>query len=454
MKKIYSKFFFIIYLIFSFGLIFINFIKPKNYHLLGLLMALLAIATIVVLKNKHKLVINRRVFIILILLSLILRLSFLSNSYINIVSDYAFNFESCVSFAKNISLNKIYISAFPHLYSYILLLGSVMKVIGTNYNSVIILNIIVELIGILFLYKFLKNNYSKNTSMLLILFYLYNPFSFLWIVKCVPVIITNTLLIIFIYFFDKLDNEKYILNASLTGLFLGIANTFRPIMMVAIIALLIYLIYTFLNKKDMKKTIIGFGLVCICYILVNNIFIYIVEKKLDTQTAFKPGFSILVGSNYDSHGMWNESDSEIFANLLETRDGITSHDIAMHLGIDRYKNNGTKSLILFAYKAAILGRNVNNYVYGDTINSFKEINDFIKQFGKYYLSMFYWLILIINMLIAIKILNCEIDKIKILNILALGFYSSLLFVEVSPRYFLPVIVPMIMTFGILEKDQY
>lgn len=450
MKNKILKILSIIYLLFSICLLLINFYKFNTYDFIGIIISIILITLI--LKNKLKF--NKKTYIFLITLSILIRIIPFFINHTNIFSDYSFFFNSAKSFALNEPINNSYIGLFPYLYPYIFLLGNFMKIFGTNYNIVILFNLINEIISIIFLYLLL-NKIDKKNKKTSIFIYLLNPFNIIWITFCSPVIIVNAFFIISFYIIyilkEKIKNTKQtkniILISIILGIILSITNTLRPIVIILLIALIMwYIIYSINNKKNLKKYIVPILITSITYILCNLLITNYISTKIamDIPTK-KSGWTIFVGSNYDANGMWNESDANYLYELYNKFDNNKTQNILQEKGIERYKNLGIKSIILLIKKSFILGSNVETYTATEYFNLTNyNISNISKTIINISLSIYWYTILISNILITIK--NIKRKKYNLLfpyAIYTFGLFISTLLVEVSPRYFMPVFIPII-----------
>ena len=431
-----------------------------NYFKFGIYVGeiILVFSLIYFILKKVKMVVNKKVLIVIfIILALVLRLALLILTFAEPVSDYATFYYNAVTIATGEGvIDTKYISAFPYLYGYILLLGLFMKLFGIAYVNVVILNIILDLIGAIFMYLF-TNNFNKKTSIYALFLWLFNPFGIYFSIICSPVILVNVLIAIVLYvssiFFNNLDNKKNVIfYGILLGSVLAIVNIFRPIMIIFIIACLLYLLYLFIDDNLIKKVnlIIGFLLILSVYQVGNQLYFKLVSDvtAYDISKSMS-GWSIYVGSNYDAIGEWSPLNIETY-NKYYNSDNYTPqsfNDAMMSLGIDRYKDNGIKAnFVLFAKKSSILVARTNDYNYNSftnyNTNDIKLLDDFIRKFT----DLFWYLIIVLNFIFAIIFWRLKRDNFKQLIpycLFVIGFFMASLIVEVSPRYFYPLFTVLI-----------
>lgn len=163
MKKNFLKnieiLFLIIYIIFSIGLL----VAPLKYSHFTKFIILYIIAFslfIIFIKLKniinnllHKKNIKKIIFISIITIGILIRILLLCINYSELtgVSDYQTFFSNSASFCESNKISqKTYVELFPFLIPYMILLGSFFNLATISYKSVVLLNIILDLITALF----------------------------------------------------------------------------------------------------------------------------------------------------------------------------------------------------------------------------------------------------------------------------------------------------------------
>lgn len=460
MKKLINNIILITYSILIFlVLLSSTFYIIKNETILPIITLILTLTIFILLKNikPHKSIqLNKKTIILLILFGILIRILLLFLNYKNVYSDEATFYYNAVKLANNTNINTRYIAVFPYLYSYILLLGSIMNFIGTGFKTVVLTNILLDMIGSYFIYLIGNKLKNKELGIKMMLLWLYNPLQILWCTKALPVIIVNTLFIICIYTFIillKSDTiKKKITLSIILGILLGISNSFRPIFIIFLIAMICYYIYNLLikeNKTDIK--LINLIIIIIIFITCNNFYTSLVSSKTNYKIGNNTsGWTLYLGSNLKSNGAWFEvSEFNEFLNLNENEFNVQKiHKYFKTQAINNYKTYNVVDLIkLFTKKYYILTSNIPSYTYENTIKPLT--NNKLTIICKLYLIIF-WITLILNC-ITIKIKNIKNPITIFLIIIEIGLILSHLLVEVSPRYFIPLTVPLLLI-SKLEKS--
>ena len=377
--------------------------------------------------SKHK--INNWIFTSFVIISLIAQFVIFYLNYNNIESDYATFFYNSVHYANGESVNNLYISSFPHIYAYVLLLGNLMKIIGTGYNSVLILNVICNLLSAFLIFKILLKISNKNTARFGTILWLINPLNLEFNVLAASLIVVNLGIILSFYLITKL-NKKFTFFSILIGICIGITDTFRPIMIILIIAIILK---TLINKDNLINVLC----ILITYFGTTHLIYNSFSNDLKYDVVPSSGWSILVGSNINSSGSWNLEDSNKYNTLVNEKEYSPSklHDILRKEGLERYKNNGFNNINLFLKKSHIFISNHSLYA-SDSFNYYTGL----KYNNISYLinSVFYIFIFILNLITGYYIFKLRDFNKFVYLLFGMGVTISSLLVEVSPRYSTPL----------------
>ena len=441
LKKWLVRVILIIYVLFSIGFIIVNYPVLDIYDIIGTIISLVCVFGITKIKR-----INNKIFVIVLLVGLLLRLALCFFPYQEPINDYAYFYSDAINFANKSQLRNLYIALFSYLYFYVSTLGLMMRIFGKVYTTVIVLNIVIEALGGYLFYLISRNRYGDNTGRIALLFYAINPVSLLWINKCCPVIIVNTLLLLIIYIYDIVNkdfNKKNIFLALLLGLVMSIANHYRPIIIIFVITIVLMCIMKIITeKKDWLKHIT----ILLCILIPYTIFNCTFDKIISSQIQYKlpesrAGWSIYVGANNKHNGRWDQDDSEHFMSLANKFGPAKAQKMVQKEGILRYKSLGIKSLILFMAKSVVLGGGLPNYTYTETVLFIDyKISKPIEAITRSYIYSYIFVILFLNLLTAVKSYREKKfrDDNLMLYIFIIGLFSSMLLVEVSERYYLPI----------------
>ncbi len=446
MKKIITNIIKIIYLVLTFLILIVGILSGLKNDLLLFVISLLLIAFLFFIEKKYSItkciLKNKKIIVSLIVIGIVLRLLLLLFNYGEVFSDEATFYSNAINLSTHIPLNNRYIAMFPYLYSYIFLLGNVMKIFTTKFIIVVILNIIMDIAASYFAYLFGKKIKNKEFGIILMLIWLLNPFQILWCMKALPITVVNLCFIISLYIFACLIKQNKTINtillSILLGINLGISNSFRPIFIIFVIAIFLYYLYLIIFlKSNYKNKLISYILIILCFIGINNSYTKLVSNKTKYNIGGSSGWTLYLGSNLESNGAWFPSDEY---NELMASDNFNPPDIHNYFkekAIENYKSYNILNITkLYAKKYSTLTSNLSYYTYENTIGTYTT-----KKMIRIILYIF-WFILIFSNLCIILRKDKNIDDILFTMILEIGLILSHLLVEVSPRYFVPTLVPI------------
>ncbi len=447
----------------------IYFFFLKNDFIISCLFSVLSIIIVFIVYklNKkssiiNKILENKMIIISFILVAILLRFSLLMFDYNEVYSDEATFYYNAVSLASNLEINSKYIAVFPYLFGYINILSIFMKIFGTTIYHAITFNIIIDLIGAVFAYLFGKKIFNdKKKGILFLLIWLFNPFNIIWCMKILPINIVNTMIIISAYVFECLlssfNNKRYLIISIVLGIIIGISNSFRPIMIIFLIAIFLYYLYLIIfSKYNLKKLLLSFIMISLCYGVYNNLNYKLVEDATGyTPSKSGSGWSVYVGSNINSNGEWFlEPKLDEFFVKDEDFSPSEIHEYFMEEGIKNYKSYNLITVSKFMIKKLeVLTNDVYSYTYenftSSVINQSKKYNTVLKS----YLYCFWFLMFIINIFSIFNITDKdENSRLVFYRLFFIGLVVSHLLVEVSPRYFMPMLVPLMILMGFqIEK---
>ena len=405
----------LIYILFIVLFLISSIIQPQGMNLIPI--NILAIIGLILLK-KHKIEIKN--FNILIIIGVIIRIFLLFINPLFITNDYGNFYYTALELAEKGYTNSQYMAMYPHLMPYIATLAFIFKIMGSTYKSVIILNILFDIFSAFIIYKITNN---KKICIL----WLLNPLNIVWCYMCHPATITNSLLILSIYIFKKLYENKKILYSLLLGIILALANLYRPVMIIFLIAIFIYLII--LNYK--KIHIILFILILPTYLFTGYVIKNNIKFNKWEKTKSTLGWNLYVGANLESTGRYSmKLGEELNKQFKKEKDVTKIQNHFKEKAIMTYKKNGIKNIPLIVKKYILISNNIDIY----SINEMNLILNFkMNKILKYLISviarMFYYYILVKS------ITNKNNDHLKLFSI---GLLMAHFILEVSPRYLLPI----------------
>ena len=218
------------------------------------------------LAQKHRVVL-RVVAVAVVILSIVARLApiIFDFNYVNTpgnTSDAEVHYHAAEQIANGY-LDDPYLTyerKFPYLYVYSFTLAQFYKVIGDPLCSIVISNFIFDIVGIIFFYLFLRKIANKSAALVGTFLYLLSPLSILSCWVAMSMTIVNSFLAVILYLAAALlgfVKQQKFLKSSLLAVLLGaliyVANLYRPVYTVILIALVICLALTLIKLRNTDK---------------------------------------------------------------------------------------------------------------------------------------------------------------------------------------------------------
>lgn len=452
--NIFTKIFLAIYIMFSIGL-YLASIKYNHSvkFLLLYLVELLVFIAFIRFKDFFKNILKQKIskkflFPLIIIIGVLLRIAIVFIGYQPIPAggDYETFFYNASTFCEsNTIASKFYVELFPYLIPYMCILGAFFKLTTISYQSMVILNVILDLCIPLFLYFTFENTNVRKATVSL---WLFNPINIIWCMVCSPIVLVNFGIALSILIFSKIlkhiNSKIFILYSILTGIIMGISNTFRPLMPIMLIAIFLYFIYVILtSKKFITNYIISFILITVSFFGIKYSSYNIMNKIIDGNVSTTSGWTLFLGSNIETDGMWYSS-AETDAIFNKNLSAEEIQQEFKQLAITRYKSNGINNITLFIKKLFVLTGNIAGSSF-TTLLSTAEINN--ATFTKVLRLLIH---LYIDFLVLLNVLNTlldinynKLDKSDLFYMLLyIGIITAHIFVEVHSRYYMPAVVPL------------
>ena len=447
----FQKFIMALFVVLMMGMIISNFHNRISYVIPFIASIIIIIYSGKLLKQDFYMKNRTKTMFLIITCAILIRLALLFLDYNNPMGDYAVYYENAVSLSNNQSLSITYISLFPHLFGYIQVLSWMMNIFGTSYTTVVLLNIIFDLLTMFIIFKTIRNQESKLKGTFL---WAINPINIMWCAMSVPISALNLFLALSIWIFSKINlaikKRHYTTLSILLGISLFITNIFRPLMPIFIIAIAICYGYKLLLKytrEELIKSSICLILTITSFTAFNNLNMQYIEKKLKTNVAAgAPGYTLYTGASLESSGSWNPKISQELYDIYDKyQDSDETQKYFTKKSILTYKENGIKNNTkLFAKKFLFLTKDLSiysndNFAYQVNSAKIRNINGIIMI-----TEIIFTIILGTCLLFGVN--NLKGNKIKteamLIVLFIIGFIIASLLLEVSPRYVLSLLVPL------------
>lgn len=157
---------------------------------------------------------------------------------------------------------------------------------------------------------------------------------------------------------------------ALLGIVLAIAGAIRPM---AVILLAAYCVVQLCVTGDpmneirvegaryaTSQPLVCIVLVLVCYFVTGSVINRAISDIIGEQPAsglYASGYNLMVGLNTQSNGLWNETDSEFFAQAYDaTKSATAAHQACMEVAAQRIQSEPENVLNLMVYKFRDLWR--------------------------------------------------------------------------------------------------
>jgi len=367
------------------------------------------------------------------------------------------------TFAQSIMYNKtipnpVFVSLFPHFFGFSKVLSFFYIVFNPETTTAVYMNIALN-IAILFMIYFLgKNLFNVNTGLAAAAIYAFWPSQIFFnvFVLTEPFYTFGILLLTCFYYviINRVKNNIYIfLSFTVLGFAIGLLKFIRPAASILLLSILLHYFFTGASRTDKVKTHYhrtGYkAAISLALVLSCNYITGISIKSIDRTTGIStsrhtPGFYILIGSNLEGKGKYNNEDAAVLQTMINK--GIPSDIIQRQLselGIKRFLKTDIRSQIkhqIFKNKCMWRidsdGISFIRATFSPTSRiDIEKHSKWLSEAANFYYAVFF--------LIALSSLFVLKEKIPffgfVFYLYILGTVAAHILVEVQSRYHYPVI---------------
>lgn len=419
------------------------------------------------------------VYVILILsLAFIIRVKIIRELPMNPASDYKTYFEIAEMMKKGILQEKgegycDYIAMFPHIIGYCYILKNIFVVFGTSVLNGQMANVVFSLGTVFSIYRIARKLGGKLPGILALTAAAFWPSQILYINMLAAEYCFCFFLYLSVYLFLHLvmdyDNTtkngiRGVLLHILLGALIAITAAIRPMALILLIAILLFLLpqkMTLpgipLNSISIWVRFLAKGwlrglLILVSYMFVSGIITTDIELAINKSVpSFSQsfGYNLLVGLNNDASGGWNEEDSKyLYDNLERTGSPIEAQVACREKAYQRFVSDPSMLFNLFIKKYELLWGN-DNYGVDWNLAFLKEQNkltqtraDFLYKV-KSENQIVYLVFVLFSFLTLIYLFQKQANGVYVLILIYLGTAAMHLMVESQNRYHFHVIPVLI-----------
>lgn len=433
---------------------------PSYLILLGLTAAVISVIAVCSLFNKLKIKIGAHAFIFcLIAITFLPRLVWILSVKTAPVSDFFLYHDYAIKASQGLydSYPETY-PLFPFKFGYPLLLSVLYRIFGASLMTAKFLNVFISVIVAVLLYWIGKKVFNEESGRIAGLIFALWPAQIMY----------NSVLAsehVFMLFFAAgialfIKTQFYMKGAykylfpALTGVSLALAHIIRPVSSMLFPVLIFYL-FVFVKNTPLKKTILHklgvISLMLAGFVVIMAIFNAVVVNLTGVQVwRSSSGFSLLVGTNYQSSGMYSSEDEKIISEYNYDFDKI--HSESTKRAIERIKSSPLNFMRL-AEKKFILQWTSEDFGLYWSINKVTErtpaaeIANNKSNWIELLVQLFYIALLLFATVGFIYSKRAENYFTAIFLMLFGAFVAAHTLLEVQSRYHYPVIPVLIIVAG-------
>lgn len=367
--------------------------------------------------------------------------------------DYHTFWISAVELATGARLHlREYLALFPHILGYSAFLSCFLKPFGVSKLVPVIVNCFLSALTGHFIFTLIKRWFGTASAIFAF---------FLWII-CPSRILYNTMVLsepyytclLFCFFalvtaFNDTNQNSSIFRTVLIGLaggvFLALVNTARPIGIIPILAVAIWLILLRTGKSkasENKKWILFVLALVICYKACGYVWQQFERDVLEEEPARLPGYSICVGFNMESRGNYSQEDMDQLTafRYYEGGSAVSAQKAMLQIAKQRIAQEKSRIPLLMVYKLkSLLGNDEGGAYY-----AMEELGQTGYRAAAILSNIFYYCICCLAITGLLRLFRHRKDTAFFIPILYyIGLVLAQLLVEVSGRYhysLIPVLV--------------
>lgn len=324
---------------------------------------------------KHHRQNERIVVALVILISASIRLWVIANLPIAPSSDYQTYYQVADLLSKGLlssSGYSGYIAQFPHVIGYPFILSLIFRITGPSVMAGLYLNLVASLISVYLTYRIARTLTGRLGGLIALVVAAFWPSQILYgtILASEPVFACMLLLSIwlFIYLYRypvSLGNrEGSIFLCVILGLSIALAGVVRPMSLIFLVAVVLCMLpfvkrfnrnEKMLNGKFTRASCQGWFLVLVVSLtfLISN---QLISTSISNTITYKLpssgvsfGYNLMVGTNIEAQGAWNQQDAEFFAKEFSlTNSPQAAHKASIDIALQRIKTDpvGVSNLAL------------------------------------------------------------------------------------------------------------
>lgn len=367
--------------------------------------------------KKHKFI------IFLFLFSFILRLLIVITINTPVISDFKTMLDASLELVNNTSNYKSmpYFITWGYQMGHVVYQAFLLSIIN-NLLFLKIMNVLITSLTIVMIYIISKKLSNEKAAKITSIIYSIFLFPLLLNTVLTNQLLPMLLILVAINLWITYIPKKIFI-AFPIGLLLAFSNILRSETIVIITGILVYSLFSMLEKKDIKKLALSLLILLATYSGVMKLTSYTLQKSNISPSGLEnknTTWKFLTGLNIETNGMYSAKDAEVYAyDEQKTKKELTK----------RIKEDYKNYPLLFLKKIKIVGLN------SDLSWSVGHLNQQTTKILTYLNQLFIYFFFIMALLSLIPLLKKKYKKAQVLiTLITIIYFGVYLLIEVMPRY--------------------
>ena len=395
--------------------------------------------------------------LLLAILCFVVKLFWVIKVRVPISGDYAVFWGYANSLAKSeVIEGGRYMALFPHVFGYSSFLSIFIKLFGANALLAPVLNVVLTVCSGCILFRLCWRWLHLRAAISAFLFWIVCPSQTIYNSMVLSEPLYTTLMLAFLLLVTEVSYRGEKVNKPvLVGIIAGVAGGIllrfvqgtRPIAMIWIIAMVIWLIFLNLHSVTKRGFLQCWGpfmaVLLLIYTGSGSLWDSSFVKRVGEPPASIPGYSVMVGFNKDSYGRWNREDSERLYSYSDAP-GATAQwaqEQMLDDAIERVKSDDIDYHLLLMQKLRVFLGSDHTCI-GYSASVLRHTDDFSLA-----CNVFFYMSELLALWGAVRLWKRkERSTYALVPLFVLGLIVAQMLVEVAGRYHYSI-VPMLILLG-------
>lgn len=358
--------------------------------------------------------------------------------------DYATFYYTAVDLSNQFVIGNRYVALFPHIFGYAFFLSLFMKLFGTSSFLPPVLNVILSMVALVFIYLIGKRTAGKKVGIAAGLLWIVFPSQTVYNMFALSEPLYTTILLAVLYIMiltGERIRRMHPVKLGLWGVFLALLlawlNVCRPVALIPMIALFIWLFVIdlkhFSGRGILYNKLLYFSVTVILFTVFTSLANKYISVRIGEEIATIPGYNLYVGFNEKSSGTWNQDEADLLFYYNDHFLEWTADDVQRQMLKEAKKRikGGISFGELFLQKLIIfLGNDRGAVGYASTV-----LDEEFRTVLAWLSDGFYYVLLTLSLAGAAAVLKRNPRSAVVLAVLyAIGLTLAHMLVEVAVRY--------------------